>query len=437
MKASMEDKIVTIALEGRIDSGNSTEIENRINSIIEENAPESVVLDANDLEYISSAGLRVILRLRKRFPDLTITNVIPEVFEIFEMTGFTEMMKIEKAYRRVSVEGCEVIGHGANGMIYRIDKDNVVKVYKNADALEDIQHEREVAKLALILGIPTAISYDVVRVGDSYGSVFELLNARSFSKILAEEPEKMDWCVREYVDMLKKIHGTLVPKGDLPDIKDTVNGWVDFMKDYLPEEPWKKLKALVDRFDILHLNASDSHGGYLMDTGEKRERFLNDNPWARAHMTLDHQPGPETNFIYGGVHMDRAALDRDDVSIMDFAYLLNMELGDFFTFAPTDARGIDFFPAHVSKATGIRHVMEYYDVWRSEIMAYGDAMNDYEIMRMVGHPIAMGNALYGLKQVCERVIETNLEHGVQKDMARILADLEAGGDGIIGFGARA
>ena len=188
-----------------------------------------------------------------------------------------------------------------------------------------------------------------------------------------------------------------------------------------------KLKALVDRFDILHLNASDSHGGYLMDTGEKRDRFLNDNPWARQHMSLE-QPGPETNFIYGGVHMDRAALERDDVSIMDFAYILNMELGDFFTFAPTDARGIDVFPAHVSKATGIRHVMEYYDVWRSEVMAYGDAMNDYEIMRMVGHLIAMGNALYGLKQVCERVIETNLEHGVQKDLARLLARIRAGED---------
>ncbi|MBR0085199.1 MAG: hypothetical protein IJL97_01480, partial [Lachnospiraceae bacterium] len=71
---------------------------------------------------------------------------------------FTEMMTVEKAYRVVSVEGCEEIGRGANGTIYRIDRDNVVKVYNNADALEDIQHEREVAKLALILGIPTAIS---------------------------------------------------------------------------------------------------------------------------------------------------------------------------------------------------------------------------------------------------------------------------------------
>ena len=70
------------------------------------------------------------------------------------MTGFTDMMPVEKAYRVVSVEGCEEIGRGANGTIYRIDRDNVVKTYKNADALAEIQHEREVAKLALILGVP-------------------------------------------------------------------------------------------------------------------------------------------------------------------------------------------------------------------------------------------------------------------------------------------
>ena len=246
MNTSWENDILTIALEGRIDSGNSPAVEAEINKAMEEKTPSSLVLDAEALEYISSAGLRVILRLRKSHPSLRIINVSSEVYEIFEMTGFTEMMTIEKAYRRVSIEGCEEIGRGANGSIYRIDKDNVVKVYNNADALEDIQHEREVARLALILGIPTAISYDVVRVGNSYGSVFELLNAKSFSKILANEPDKLDWCVGEYVEMLKRIHGTEVPKGKLPDMRETAISWAEFMQDYLPEEYAKKLLDLVE-----------------------------------------------------------------------------------------------------------------------------------------------------------------------------------------------
>ena len=237
---------MTVYLKGRIDSNNAAEAEQNMMAQVGTNTAEPVVLDAGELNYISSAGLRIILRLKKTHPNLSITNVNSEVYEILDMTGFTEMMTVEKAYRVVSVEGCEEIGRGANGTIYRIDQDNVVKVYNNADALADIQHEREVAKLALVLGIPTAISYDVVKVGDSYGSVFELLNARSFSKILATEPEKMDWCVSEYVKMLKTIHGTLVPAGKLPDMKETVLDWARFMQDHLPQEAGEKLLALVE-----------------------------------------------------------------------------------------------------------------------------------------------------------------------------------------------
>ena len=235
-----------IELSGRIDSANASNVEESILASLVGREGEEIVLDAADLVYISSAGLRVILRIRKSNPDLKLINVSAEVYEILEMTGFTEMMTVEKAYRVVSVEGCEEIGHGANGTIYRIDKDNVVKVYKNADALDEIKHEREVAKLALILGIPTAISYDVVRVGDSYGSVFELLNAKSFAKIIATEPEKTDWCVKEFVGMLNKIHGTLVPEGKLPDIKETVITWANFVRDYIPKEAGDKLISLVE-----------------------------------------------------------------------------------------------------------------------------------------------------------------------------------------------
>jgi len=237
---------MTIKLSGRIDSNNALQMEKEILEHLTGQDGASVEIDAGDLQYISSAGLRILLRVRKAHPDMKIFGVNSDVYEILDMTGFTEMMTVEKAYRQVTVEGCEEIGRGSNGTIYRIDQDNVVKVYNNGDALAGIQHEREVAKIALILGIPTAISYDVVKVGDSYGSVFELLNARSFSKILAAEPEKLDWCVKEFVSMLKKIHGTLVPVGKLPDMRQKALDWTVFMKDYLPRAAGEKLYALVE-----------------------------------------------------------------------------------------------------------------------------------------------------------------------------------------------
>lgn len=245
VKAEKEQDRLIIHFSGHIDSNNAPLVEQEVKELLADSLGCEVIIDAEKLEYISSAGLRVLLHVRKQFPNLRVINTNAEVYEILDMTGFTDMIQVEKAYKTVSIEGCEVIGQGANGTIYRIDKDNVVKVYKNADALADIQHEREVARTALILGIPTAISYDVVKVGDSYGSVFELLNAKSFSEILSEEPERMDWCVKEYVDMLHRIHGTKVPAGDLPDFKDTAIGWARVMQNYLPEKYGKKLMNMI------------------------------------------------------------------------------------------------------------------------------------------------------------------------------------------------
>ena len=237
---------MNIELTGSIDSSNALHWEETIREQLEGKEGEPIILDAASLEYISSAGLRVLLRIKKKNPEIRLINASPEVYGILDMTGFTEIMQVEKAYRVVSVEGCEIIGQGSNGTIYRIDKDNVVKVYKNADALQEIQKERELAKLAFVLGIPTAISYDVVRVGDSYGSEFEFLNARSFTRILSEEPDKLDWCVHEYVKMLRIIHSTLVPAGKLPDMKETVLSWAGFLQNYLPLETGEKLVSLVE-----------------------------------------------------------------------------------------------------------------------------------------------------------------------------------------------
>jgi uncharacterized protein (TIGR02172 family) len=250
----------TIFLSGNIDSGNAADVEQEINNQLGESLPPNLVVDAENLKYISSAGLRILLRLRKKAPAMSICNVSPDVYDILEMTGFTQMMDVGRAYRRISVEGCEVIGEGANGKVYRVDNDNVVKTYKNADALSEIQNEREVAKLALVLGIPTAISYDVVRVDDSYGSVFELLDTTSFAKILANEPERMDWCVEEYVKLLKLIHSTDVPEGKLPHIVKKGLLWVSRLRGRLPDEVCDKVEKLFKEApDYGHMIHGDYH----------------------------------------------------------------------------------------------------------------------------------------------------------------------------------
>jgi uncharacterized protein (TIGR02172 family) len=238
--------ILYIAVEGRIDASNAAVAEEKIFEIKNANPEKHTVVDADRLEYISSAGLRVILRLRKEEPKLAIINVAPDVYEVFDMTGFTEMVTVEKAYQRMSVEGCEFIAKGANGAVYRYDDETIVKTYFAKDALPEIKQERENARRAFVLGINTAIPYGIVRVGDGYGTVTELLNATSVTKLIRANPEDLTEAAKYYIDMLKSIHEIEVEDGSVPDMKETALDWADFVAPHIPEAQAAKLRALIE-----------------------------------------------------------------------------------------------------------------------------------------------------------------------------------------------
>ena len=242
----IDKDILYIAVEGRIDASNAAEAEEKIFGIKNDNPGKHTVLDADKLEYISSAGLRVILRLRKEEPKLAIINVAPDVYEVFDMTGFTDMVTVEKAYQRMSVEGCEFIAKGANGAVYRYNDETILKTYFEKDALPEIKQERENARRAYILGINTAIPYGIVRVGDNYGTITELLNATSVTKLIRANPEDMTLAAKYYIDMLKTIHSIEGEDGELPDMKETALAWADFVAPHLPEDQAKKLRALIE-----------------------------------------------------------------------------------------------------------------------------------------------------------------------------------------------
>ncbi len=259
MRYELENGTLELFLEGRIDSNNAEEVAKDINDTIADNEYSALVLNAEALDYISSAGLRIVLRLRKANPSLKITNASTDVYEIFDMTGFTEMMTIEKAYKNISIEGCEVIGEGANGKVYRIDPDTIVKVYTEGD-FSDIQRERDLAKKAFVLGINTAISYDIAKIGDHYGTVFELLNAKSLAACIMNDKEHIDHYIDMYVDLLKKIHSTEVKDGSFPKMKDLALKWVAVAKTYVDKEVGEKLEKLFEDIpDDDHMLHGDYH----------------------------------------------------------------------------------------------------------------------------------------------------------------------------------
>ena len=256
-----EEGTLVFLLPQRVDSASAPDVENAIDKARTMFPDFPVVLDCSRLEYISSSGLRVILRLKKAAADTSLIEVSPEVYDILEMTGFTEMMDVRKAFRTFSTEGCEIIGQGSNGIIYRIDQETIVKAYRNPEALDEIRNEQQLARTAFILGIPTAIPYDVVRIASGgYGSVFELLDAAPLSSLLLEGKLTVEEAAERSIALLKTIHSTTVRPGSVPDMRLTALNWAAFLREYLEPDLSDKLERLLTGMpEDLHMLHGDYH----------------------------------------------------------------------------------------------------------------------------------------------------------------------------------
>ena len=250
-----------IYLEGVMDTMTSPSVEEEILKVVREQPSVPLVLDLNDLQRISSAGLRVIFRLSKMVgAPFRLVNASPEVYEVFQVTGFCEIVDVNKRPQEVLVEGCEVIGQGAYGTVYRIDPDTVVKVYEHEDAVEMIRREQKLSKLAFLKGIPTAISYDLVKVGPWYGSMFEMIKAETLNDLLIKEPARQEEFIRTHADVMHCVHSVEMNPGELPDNREIFMKRLELVKDVLPKDTVSRLKELLEAMpEDLHLIHGDFH----------------------------------------------------------------------------------------------------------------------------------------------------------------------------------
>lgn len=176
----------------------------------------------------------------------------------------------------------------------------------------------------------------------------------------------------------------------------------------------RRLAKTIAMFPNMHLALFDRTKSYLLDDEDKFVREVDkDLPNVERIYEL---PSPQVSII-------KASIFCDDGNVMDNAYVLQRELGGLFTFAPSGSSYIDAMQPGISKASGIAQVMEYHGIDASEVMAFGDAMNDYEIIRFVGTGCAMANGRPALRAVADRVIGSNIEHAVQSEMRRVLESL--------------
>jgi anti-anti-sigma factor len=106
IKEAKKDKATILVIEGRIDSASSAELEKRLAALIETGGVKDILLDFGAMDYISSAGLRVLLMAAKKTGKLggkvVLSGLCANVKEVFDISGFSNIFGIylsqEEAY---------------------------------------------------------------------------------------------------------------------------------------------------------------------------------------------------------------------------------------------------------------------------------------------------------------------------------------------------
>ena len=269
MRSKLENDTLTLYLEGRLATENAQAVQDELMDAIAANPGAQVVLDAGDLEYIASSGLRVLALLFKKFGQVPIVNVNPDVYNVLEITGFTKLTGVLRKPREITLDGCEVIGQGASATVYRMDEETVVKIFNPAIGIERIERERENAKAAFVSGLPTAIPFDTVHCSDGYGTVYELIDAVTLSRFMIDNPDKAAEYRAKYARVMKEMH-----KATLPDTFQNVNAlyekWIRSLDAYLTTDEIEALVRFIDTVPehdgVVH---GDCHvGNILVQRGE-------------------------------------------------------------------------------------------------------------------------------------------------------------------------
>jgi len=213
----IDKDFLVVTLPESINSANGDAVEAELKELCKNRKHLKLILEADNTVFISSRGLRIFLNIMHAGEQIRIVKVSAEVYNVFEMTGFTKIFNIDRAFRRVELKEENILGRGATGAVYRINDDEIVKVSYKQSTPEELRQEISAAQQALINGVPTAISYDVVECGNGHlGTVYEAINSQTFSSWIMDHPTELDSNVEKYVELLKCIHNNHMAPAELP-----------------------------------------------------------------------------------------------------------------------------------------------------------------------------------------------------------------------------
>ena len=159
--------------------------------------------------------------------------------------------------KTVSIDGLEEIGRGATSRVFKLDEDKIIKVFHPWIQREEIERERSASRRAFIKGVPTAITYHLVKAGEGYGIIYELIDADTLAMAMYKDRDHLKEYATKAAGMLRTLHATEYEKGQLPDTRDVWCNMFDMaLNRFLTEEQRMSLKSFIrslpERHTFIH-----------------------------------------------------------------------------------------------------------------------------------------------------------------------------------------
>lgn len=165
-----------------------------------------------------------------------------------------------KEYRS---EDLTLLGKGGTGCVYRINDEQVLKTYRDNITLEELMQKKEAIRHLLVKDIPAMFSFEIVRIDDGYGIVYEMLKDSSVAESIMKNPSCLEELGMKMGNLFRQMHDADV-SGCLPSFRERISGWVSEAEEtgFITGHCAKTMRNLIDSIpegsSLIH---SDFHEG--------------------------------------------------------------------------------------------------------------------------------------------------------------------------------
>ena len=155
---------------------------------------------------------------------------------------------MEQKFKTLDIGDLRSFARGGTGECYRLDEDTILKLYYEGFPESRILREKAGARAALVAGVPTAISFDMVKVGNREGVIYERVRGGTMSELVAQAPSRAGELGGVFAGIARALHAAPVVDAGLPRPTETIRAELSKIT-YAPQETLARIAAFMDDLD--------------------------------------------------------------------------------------------------------------------------------------------------------------------------------------------